>query len=160
MSDEEEILEEDEEEETGIVEDDAYEKEVQQSLELMLGDLLVELDMKDWTVGVKYAPEYDADAVADVTFSIHKEAEITVYEFRPQYARKDLTHELMHCKIGLSKRSMETIITYQQKLIDDLAQGYEEQVVDDLTRMVGRYAGRSQIQEPEQLELFKDEKAD
>ncbi len=124
-----------------------------------LSDIVVKLkgalDMDDWVVDVVYDPDGESDSIADVEFSQHKEARINVYEYRPEHVYKDLIHELMHCKIGMVRSVYERIISSQQELLEGVAQAYEEQVVDGLTRMIGQYICLSPSGQKRQLDLFE-----
>ncbi|MBW2971450.1 hypothetical protein KY359_00290 [Candidatus Woesearchaeota archaeon] len=133
--------------------------EVLTTLCSVVQELVDSLDMHDWKFSLFYEPDDESDTIAEVSYSIHKEATITVYKYRPFYVRDDLMHELMHCKVGISKKNYELVIAYQQKMIDELVQNGDEQLVDDLSRMVSRYerSVRVHVGEPKQLELFPDD---
>jgi hypothetical protein len=117
-------------------------KEILLDLNKVVSELVDELDMKDWKVDVKYAPRPEETSVAEVSYNVHKEADITVFEYRPEYVRNDLRHELLHCKVGLISKMYDKVIDAQRDLIDDLKQKYEELVVDDLERLISRYNRR------------------
>ena len=102
-------------------------------------DLLERLDMLDWTVEINYAPDTNNGRVADISYSIHKEASLFVYDYRPDYLQEDMIHELFHCKIGLLSRGYQEIIDGQQNIIETLLRGYEEKTVDNLVEMMRGY---------------------
>lgn len=119
---------------------DKEKKKILKDLNGVVDGLLGELNMTDWKVNVFYGPDPKCDAIADVSFSIHKEADLTVHEYRPEYVREDIMHELLHCKLGLVRKAYELVIDQQNELISDLAQRYEELVIDDFVRVAGKYA--------------------
>ena len=114
-------------------------KKVLTTLNNIVEELKGELDMHDWTFDVYYCPGCKSGNIADVTYSIHKEADLTVHNYRPKYVRDDLMHEMLHCKVGLMYRAYSAVIKKQRKMIDTLAGRYEEIVVDDLMRMAKQY---------------------
>ena len=115
-------------------------KAVERKISRVVDQLLDELDMRDWKIDIYYLPGQSDDSVAEVTYSIHKEADVRVYDYRPKYIRNDLRHELLHCKVGLASRVYEELFEQQQEVISRLADRYQEIVVDDLERMVDKYS--------------------
>ena len=116
------------------------EQGISKSLCKIVDELVVELKMEDWDIEVKYVPKKDSDSCADVEFSIHREATVNVYKYNNYTeAKKDLAHELGHCKVGLIRKAYEKVIEAQYDLIKELVQNHEEIIVDDLIRMLGVY---------------------
>jgi hypothetical protein len=114
-------------------------KKVLTTLNRIVDDLKDELDMRDWTFDVYYCPNCKSDSIADVTYSVHKEADITVHEYRQQYVKYDLMHEMLHCKVGMISKAYDVLIDKQREMIDELAERYEEVVVDDFVRLAKQY---------------------
>jgi|GEM_PF-4253209 len=142
------------------VEGEDEDDEVQKSLNVLVDELVGVLDMRDWKIKVQYCPDAEGDSIADVAYSIHREATVTVYSYRPDRVREDLLHELLHCKVGIARKGYEVVFEHQRMMIDELAQGYEEMFVDDLVRVVGKYCAASgqKGSRTEQLELFEAKK--
>jgi hypothetical protein len=115
-------------------------KEVLSKLSDLVVDLSKELKMQDWKFRVFYSPVENPDNVADVSYSIHKEADITFYDYRPDYVRRDMMHEMLHCKVGRIGRQYSRIIKRQHKLLMKMAEEAEEVVIDDIIDM---YDGKS-----------------
>jgi hypothetical protein len=114
-------------------------KKVLMDLNRIVDDLKDKLDMQDWTFDVYYCPDCKRESIADVTYSIHKEADITVHDYRPKYVRDDLMHEMLHCKVGMISKAYDVLIDKQREMIDELAERYEEVVVDDFVRLAKQY---------------------
>ncbi|NQU78670.1 hypothetical protein HQ545_02785 [Candidatus Woesearchaeota archaeon] len=106
---------------------------------MVVASIKAKLDMQDWSVKISYEPDDESGIIAEIGYSMHKEADLKVYHYRPQSIQEDMMHELMHCKIGMIRQKYEMIIDNQNRLITDLAQQQEETVVDDLTRMMMNY---------------------
>ncbi|MBN1543881.1 hypothetical protein JW898_00285 [Candidatus Woesearchaeota archaeon] len=133
-------------------------EEVLKTLNGLVDELVGVLDMRDWHISVEYSPDSETGTIADVSYSIHREATVTVYDYRPDRVREDLLHELLHCKVGIARTGYEVVFEHQRRMIDELAQGYEEMFIDDLVRMVGSYAFPAKKRDVvlKQLELFPD----
>ena len=114
-------------------------KRVLKDITKVVDKLLYDLDMRDWTVQVYYSPDNTTAKIAEVGFSINKQAEIYVYNYRPAYLVNDLRHELLHCKVGFIRCAYETVVEKQNEMIGELAQRYEEMVVDNLEHIIDKY---------------------
>jgi len=113
----------------------------------LLTDIVEEMahvmGMQDWKVNVVYNPDEYSETVAEVICTVHKEADITFYRFRPELVYDDVMHELAHCKVSLMREGYATVIRSQQSAIYQLMQNYEELVVDGLVRMMRDYVPKS-----------------
>ena len=109
------------------------------NIHTIVDELLESMDMLDWKVEINYAPGMNETRVADVSYSIHKEATMFVYDYRPEYVRDDLMHELFHCKLGFLSKGYQELINGQQRIIEGLLSGYEERTVDSLLEMMRGY---------------------
>lgn len=110
-------------------------EKVGKTLIKIVDGLVDRLDMHDWSINLIYAPDEYNNKAAEVTFGVNKEADLTVYQFRPDYILDDMYHELLHCKIGLLSLGYLRVINKQQETIVSLMSDLEETIVDDFMRM-------------------------
>jgi len=114
-------------------------EEVAERLTDIVESLAHKLRMQDWVINVIYAPDEENPRAAQVSFNVHKEADLTVFSYRPHLVYEDMLHELMHCKVSSMSIGYAAIIENQSRTIAELMQNTEEVVIDDLMRMTKPY---------------------